>query len=203
MNRSAVGTDSELANGKLELDSPAYIHPTAVLLGNVEIQKGASVFAYSVIRSEAFAVVIGRGTNVQEFSMIHVGDFSGTQIGENCSLSYRCTLRGCTIEDNVLIGISSTVMDGAHIGANSIVAAHSYVEKNAVFEPDSVIAGVPAKVVGRRDCSAVAMVNARLYSVISKNYADGLERLSDAQLKEIADFVGQTMNGENAGGSKA
>ncbi|MEM8918454.1 MAG: gamma carbonic anhydrase family protein [Pseudomonadota bacterium] len=167
------------------LDAPAFIHPSAQLYGKIRIGEAASIFANVVMRSETFEIVIGERTNVQEFAMIHVGDFTPTIIGDDCSITTRSTLRGCTIGDRCLIGINATIMDGAEIGENSIVAGHAMVDKNAKFEANSIIAGVPAKKISERDNSSVTVLNSAIYQAISQNYARGKERLSDEQLAQI------------------
>ena len=104
------------------LNNPAFIHDTALLHGKVTIREGASVWPYVVMRSEIFEIKIGARTNIQDFVMVHVGNRTPTIVGEDCSITHHVTLHGCEIGDRCLIGINSTVMDGAKIGANSIVA---------------------------------------------------------------------------------
>ncbi len=168
------------------LDAPAFIHETALLYGKIAIGGGASIFPYVVMRSEAHEIKIGQRTNIQDFAMIHVGDFTPTIIGDDCSITTRATLRGCTIGDRCLIGINATIMDGAHIGDNSIVAGHAMVDKNAEFDANSIIAGVPAKKIGERDNSNVTRLNSAIYALVSETYAKGEERFSDTQLQQIA-----------------
>ena len=167
------------------LESPAFIHETALLYGKVRLGEGSSVFPFVVMRSEAHEIVIGQRTNIQDFAMIQVGDFTPTVVGDDCSITTRATLRGCTIGDRCLIGVNATVMDGAKIGENSIVAGHAMVDKNAVFEANSIIAGVPAKKIGERDNSGVTRLNSTIYQIVSQNYANGEERFSKDQLKQI------------------
>lgn len=167
------------------LDAPAFIHETALLYGNVSIGRDASIFPYVVMRSEIHEIKIGERTNIQEFAMISVGDYSPTIIGNDCSITTRATLRGCTIGDRCLIGINATIMDGAHIGDNSIVAGHAMVDKNAEFDANSIIAGVPAKKIGERDNSNITRLNAAVYEIVSDTYAKGEERFSDHQIEQI------------------
>jgi carbonic anhydrase/acetyltransferase-like protein (isoleucine patch superfamily) len=87
------------------------------------------------------------------------------------------TLHGCEIGDRCLIGINSTIMDGAKIGANSIVAEHSLVRAGQEFPENSIIAGSPAKLIKVRDCSPGNLMNARMYEVIATGYAEGRDRV--------------------------
>jgi carbonic anhydrase/acetyltransferase-like protein (isoleucine patch superfamily) len=157
----------------------AYIDPTARVYGAVEIGPEASVWPYAVIRAEGFAVRIGRGTNLQDHAMVHVGYNASTIVGDYCSITHRAVLHGCTIGDNCLIGIGATVMEGAVIGANSIVAGHSYVADNTVIPANSIVMGAPAKVVRTRNSFVANRVNAMLYLRNALAYARGDHRAWD------------------------
>ncbi|MEL7128436.1 MAG: gamma carbonic anhydrase family protein [Pseudomonadota bacterium] len=167
------------------LEDLAFLHETALLYGKVTIGSGSSVFPYVVMRAETHHITIGARTNIQDHAMIHVGDFTPTVIGDDCSITTRATLRGCEIGDRTLIGINATIMDGAKIGKNSIVAGHAMVDKGAVFPDNAIIAGVPAKQIGERDNSGTTLLNARIYELISGNYAQGEERISDNQIQQL------------------
>jgi carbonic anhydrase/acetyltransferase-like protein (isoleucine patch superfamily) len=161
----------------IDVAQAAFIHPTAVLHGRITLGPGASVFPYVVMRSEAYEIRIGARTNIQDFVMIHIGNTQPTIVGEDCSITHRVTLHGCEIGDRCLIGIGSTIMDGARIGANSIVAEHSLVRAGQEFPPNSVIAGSPARLIRERDCSEPNLMNARMYQAIARGYAEGRDRL--------------------------
>lgn len=169
----------------VELNNPAYIHATALLYGKVRIEAGVSVFPYVVMRAEMHEIMIGANTNIQDHVIIHIGNETPTIVGENCSITHRVTLHGCEIGDNALIGINATVMDGAKVGANSIVAGHAIVEQGVHFPENAIIAGVPAKQIGERDNSKTTEFNAAFYSVIAGNYKEGIERLSEADIKNL------------------
>lgn len=86
----------------VELDDPAFIHPTALIYGKVLIGKGCSVWPYAVMRAESTKIRIGEYSNIQDFAMIHVGTDEPTRIGANCSITHRATVHGATIGDNCL-----------------------------------------------------------------------------------------------------
>jgi len=167
------------------LDEPAFIHPTALIHGQVRIGKGASVWPYAVFRAEMFEIVVGERTNIQDFVMIHVGNRTPTLIGRECSITHHVTLHGCEIGDCCLIGIGATVMDGARIGANSIVAGHSIVTEGSEFPANSIIAGSPAKLIKSRDNGAANRRNAMFYHLNALNYARGVERLQPSDLEQL------------------
>ncbi len=125
----------------------AWIAPSADLIGNITIGEDSSVWFNCVIRSDVNKVVIGKNTNIQDLSMIHTDTNSQTIIGDNVTIGHKVMLHGCKIEDNCLIGMSATILDGAVIGEGSIVGANSLVTAGKIFPPRSMIMGSPAKVV--------------------------------------------------------
>ncbi|MBL4906177.1 MAG: gamma carbonic anhydrase family protein [Sneathiella sp.] len=145
------------------LDETAYIHPTALIYGKVSIGRGASLWPYSVIRSEVREVVIGEYTNIQDFSMLHIGDNTGTYIGSHCSITHHCTIHGCTIGDNCLIGINSTIMDGCVIGDNCIIAGHTFLKEGTIIPDNSIVMGTPGKVIRTQNNYARCRMNAFMY----------------------------------------
>lgn len=159
------------------LEAPSFVHPTAVLYGQIRTAPGVSVWPYAVMRAEVHEIRIGARTNIQDFVMIHVGIGTPTLVGADCSITHRATLHGCTIGDRSLIGIGATIMDGAVIGANSIVAGHAFVRENDRFPDNAVIAGTPARVIALRDNAPANLANARFYAAIATAYAQGRDRL--------------------------
>jgi carbonic anhydrase/acetyltransferase-like protein (isoleucine patch superfamily) len=169
------------------LNDPAFVHDTAQLFGKLTLGPGSSVWPYVVTRAEMHEIIIGARTNIQDHAMIHVGYSTPTIVGDDCSITHRVVLHGCHIGDRVLIGIGATIMDGAKIGDNSIVAGHSIVTEGSVFPANSIIAGSPAKLVKTRDNSAANLMNARFYHINALNYAQGIERLTEAQLGALGE----------------
>lgn len=167
------------------LNSPAFVHETALLYGSITIGEDASVWPYVVARAEMHDVTVGARTNLQDHVIIHVGYQTPTVIGADCSITHRVVLHGCEIGDRVLIGIGATVMDGAIIGNNSIVAGHSIVTEGSEFPENSIIAGSPAKRVKTVDSSAANLMNARFYFRNAINYRNGIERMSEDDLKYV------------------
>lgn len=125
------------------------------------------------MRAENARIEIGRMTNIQDFTMIHVGATQPTIIGDFCSITHHCTIHGATIGDNCLIGINATIMDGAEIGAGSIVAGGAFVTEGSVFPENSIIMGAPAKLKTERDSSKANRFNAWMYNRNAEFYAQG------------------------------
>lgn len=158
---------------------PAFIHPSALIYGDVEIGVGSSLWPYAVIRAENYKVRIGRYTNIQDFVMIHIGYRHDTIVGDYCSVTHHVNLHGCTIGDRCLIGIGATIMDGCVIGDNCIVAGHAFLKEGTVIPPNSVVMGTPAKVVRTIDSSPANVTNALLYHHNAQAYRRGEHRAWD------------------------
>ena len=163
----------------VEIDADAWIHERALIYGKVRIGPLASVWPNAVIRAELHEVVIGRGTNVQDFVMIHIGYDTPTIIGEMCSITHQATIHGAKLGDRVLVGINATVMDGAVIGDDSIIAGNALVREGATFPPGAIIAGVPARHVATRDNRDANVRNAEFYIANARAYAAGIHRTED------------------------
>ncbi|MCB2100807.1 MAG: gamma carbonic anhydrase family protein [Rhodobacterales bacterium] len=168
------------------LNNPAFIHPSALMYGRVTVDEGASLWPNVVVRAEMHEVRIGRFTNIQDFVMIHVGWHTPTLVGDYCSITHHCTLHGCTIGDNCLIGIGATVMDGCVIGDNCIVAGHAFLKEGTVIPPNSIVMGAPAKVVRARDSFVANRINALMYHHNALAYARGDHRAWTGPAAEAA-----------------
>ncbi|MDR2845028.1 MAG: gamma carbonic anhydrase family protein [Puniceicoccales bacterium] len=125
----------------------AYVAPGATLIGSVTLGPKASVFPGAVLRGDIERIEVGEGSNVQDGAVVHLSDDMPVVIGKYCTIGHRAMIHACTIEDGCLIGMSATVIDGAVIGAGSIVGAHALVTKGTRVPPNSLVMGVPAKVV--------------------------------------------------------
>ncbi len=146
-----------------KIDPSAWIAPSAQIYGAVTIGPDASVWHNAVLRAECERIEIGRMTNLQDFAMVHIAYDNPTIIGEFCSITHHATVHGCTIGDHCLVGIGAVIMDHAVIGAGSIVAGGAFVTERSVFPPHSIIAGIPAKQIGERDCARANRLNAWVY----------------------------------------
>jgi len=123
-----------------------FIAPNATIVGDVEIGDNCSIWFNAVIRGDVHYIKIGNNTNIQDGACIHC-TYEKTKaiIGNNVSIGHNAIVHGCTVEDNVLIGMGSIVMDNAHIGKNSIIAAGAVVLEGTEVPEGSIFAGVPAK----------------------------------------------------------
>ncbi|MBM3490509.1 MAG: gamma carbonic anhydrase family protein [Alphaproteobacteria bacterium] len=163
----------------VDIDTTAYLHDSAQIYGKVRLDAEVSVWPNVVIRAEAREVTIGRCSNLQDFVMIHVGAATDTQIGAYCSIAHRATVHGATLGDQCLVGINATLMDGVVLGENSIVAAHCVVPRNMRVPANSVVAGIPGKVIASRNNWVANRFNALLYARNAAAYRRGEHRAWD------------------------
>lgn len=134
-------------NGKTpKIGKNCFLAETAVIIGDVEIGDNCSVWFNAVIRGDVHYIRIGNNTNIQDGAVIHATyQKSPTNIGNNVTIAHNVTVHGCTLHDNVMIGINAVVLDDAVVESNSIVAAGSVVTKGTRVESGSVYAGIPAR----------------------------------------------------------
>jgi carbonic anhydrase/acetyltransferase-like protein (isoleucine patch superfamily) len=135
-----------LAGATPEADPSAFIAPTAVLSGDVELGADASAFYGVSVRGDSAPIRVGDRTNLQDNAVLHADAGFPCTLGSGVSVGHSAVVHGCTVEDNCLIGMSATVMNGAVIGEGSLVAAGALVLEATEVPPRSLVAGVPAKV---------------------------------------------------------
>ena len=123
-----------------------FIAPNATIVGDVVMGNDCSIWFNAVVRGDVNSIRIGNKVNVQDGAIIHCTfERACTVIGNNVSIGHNAIVHGCVIEDNVLVGMGSIVMDNCRVGTNSIIAAGAVVLANTHIEPGSIYAGVPAK----------------------------------------------------------
>ncbi|GAB4269070.1 MAG: gamma carbonic anhydrase family protein [Opitutales bacterium] len=130
-----------------QVDPSAYIAPSAELLGAVSIGPQSSVWPKCVLRADINTIHIGRASNLQDGTIVHLADDHPTHVGDYVTVGHGAILHGCTIEDACLIGMRATILDGAIIGKNSLIGAHTLVTMHTKIPPGSLVLGSPAKVV--------------------------------------------------------
>ncbi len=129
-----------------EFGSNCFLAPNATVVGDVVMGDSCSVWFNAVVRGDVHSIRIGDKVNVQDGAVIHCTyQKASTTIGNNVSIGHNALVHGCTLEDNVLIGMGAIVMDHAVVKSNSIIAAGAVVLENTVVESGCIYAGVPAK----------------------------------------------------------
>lgn len=130
-----------------KIDSTCFIAQTASVVGKVTLGEYSSVWYSVAIRGDVEPVVIGKGTNIQDNASIHVNEGFGVSIGDNVTIGHNAVVHGCSVGNNCLIGVGSVILDGARIGDNCIIGAGAVVTKNVEIPANSVVMGVPGRVV--------------------------------------------------------
>lgn len=129
-----------------EIPNDCFLAATAVVVGDVSMGNNCSIWFNAVVRGDVHSITMGNQVNVQDNAVIHCTyQKHPTVIGNNVSIGHNAIVHGCTIHDNVLIGMGSIVMDNCVIESNSIIAAGAVVTQNTVVESGSIYAGIPAK----------------------------------------------------------
>jgi carbonic anhydrase/acetyltransferase-like protein (isoleucine patch superfamily) len=152
----------------------AFLADTAVVAGDVELSTGVSVWFGTVIRSERERVSIGADSNIQDLTVVHTDPASPVAVGERVTVGHRCVLHGCTLEDDVLVGMGAVVMNGAHVGRGALIAAGAVVTEGTVIPEMSLAVGVPAKVIDR-PVPEVPRSNVAGYLDLAERYRDAVE----------------------------
>lgn len=129
------------------IDASAYVAPSADVVGDVEVGEGASVWYQCVLRGDIAPIRIGAQTNIQDLTMVHVDVDRPCLIGARVGVGHRAIIHGCEIEDDCLVGMGAIVLSGAVIGSGSLVAAGAVVTEGMEVPPDSLVVGVPARVI--------------------------------------------------------
>ena len=128
------------------VDEGAWVAPNATLVGDVQLAAGASVWYGAVVRGDGAPIRIGNGSNIQDNCVVHVDPGFPVSVGAGVSVGHGAVLHGCTIGDDVLVGMHATVLNGARVGAGSLIAAGALVTEGADIPEGSLVAGVPGKV---------------------------------------------------------
>lgn len=125
----------------------AYLAEDVSVIGDVTVEKNASIWYGTVLRGDVEKIVIGESTSIQDNCVVHCANGKPTRIGKNCVVGHGAILHSCTVEEGCLIGMGATLLDGCKIGRGSVVAAGSVVSPGKVIPPNSMVMGVPGRVV--------------------------------------------------------
>lgn len=156
---------------RLEIHPTAYISPHAYVHGSVSLGADSSVWPMAVIRGDEGVITIGARTNIQDGCILHADPDAYLTIGDGVTLGHGAIVHGCTIEDEVLIGMGALVLNHARIGAGSLVAARALVTEGMVVPPGSIVMGIPGKIKPlREDQLARIRRHAQNYVELKQHY---------------------------------
>jgi carbonic anhydrase/acetyltransferase-like protein (isoleucine patch superfamily) len=151
----------------------AWLAPNATVVGRAHVGERSSIWYAAVVRADLDSVSIGRECNVQDGAVLHTDPGRPLRVGDRVSIGHRAILHGCTVEDDVLVGMGAVIMNGAVIGEGSLIAAGAVVLEGIRIPPGSLVAGVPGKV--RRELTGAeregTKLNAAVYCELAIRHA--------------------------------
>jgi carbonic anhydrase/acetyltransferase-like protein (isoleucine patch superfamily) len=164
----------DLVHHPEKIDPRAFIAPGVIVIGDVIIEAQASLWFGVIVRGDTESIVIGQKTNVQDGCILHVKQGKPCILGRGVTLGHSAIIHGATVEDDVLIGIRATVLNGARIGRGSVVAAGAVIAPGTVIPPRSMVMGIPGKVVRPTGDAEEAMIRntAEHYCAYARAYAE-------------------------------
>jgi carbonic anhydrase/acetyltransferase-like protein (isoleucine patch superfamily) len=167
-----------LGDREPDIHPDAYVHPDAVVIGNVTLAAGTSVWPQAVLRADYGTITVGADTNIQDGTVIHCTMIDPTVIGTGCVVGHAAHIEGSTIGDHCLIASGSVVLNGSVIGAGSVVGAGAVVPFKFEVPPRSMALGVPAKIrQGYEVPEGHLDMNVKMYAANAAYYRDSLRRL--------------------------
>lgn len=162
-----------------QIDPSAWVADTAVLIGKIVLEQDANIWFGATLRGDNEEIRVGRGSNVQENSVLHTDMGYPLTIGANCTIGHKAMLHGCTIGEGSLIGMGATVLNGAKIGKGCLIGAGALITEGKEIPDGSLVMGAPGKVVRQLDGEAQARLlkSAQGYQANARRFAKGLELL--------------------------
>ncbi len=156
-----------------------WVAPTATIIGKVILEEDTSIWFGSVLRGDNEPITIGKGTNIQENCVLHTDMGFPLSVGAGCTVGHKAMLHGCTIGENSLIGMGATILNDVVIGKNCIIGAGALVSEGKVIADNSLVVGMPGKVVRALDDAQVSLLKASSahYVANAKRFASGLKPL--------------------------
>jgi carbonic anhydrase/acetyltransferase-like protein (isoleucine patch superfamily) len=163
-----------------KIAADAFVAATATVIGDVTIEAGASIWYGATLRGDDGPIIVRAGANVQDGSVVHTTPGVTTEIGERATVAHLCMVHGAVLEEEALVGNGCVVLDGARIGARSMVAAMSLVPAGMQVPPGVLVAGVPAQV--KRPIAGTAAedwvkLNPIYYPELGRRHREGTRRI--------------------------
>lgn len=156
-----------------QVSQAAFLAENAAVIGDVTLGRDASVWYGAVVRGDSNSVTVGQGANIQDNAVLHTGSHDPIVIGKNVTIGHSAVVHGCTLGDNVLVGMHATILNGAVVGEGSVIAAGALVTEHAEIPPHSMVMGVPGKVRGAvsPELSAKLPQDAAHYIALARQHA--------------------------------
>ena len=157
-------------------DGKFWIAPGAAVIGKVRLHNNASIWFGAVLRGDNELISVGENSNVQDGCVLHTDMGSPLTIGRNCTIGHKAILHGCMIGDNSLVGMGATILNNAVIGKNCLIGANALIAEGKVIPDNSLVMGMPGKVVRELDADAMARLPKAAASYVRnwQRFAKGL-----------------------------
>jgi carbonic anhydrase/acetyltransferase-like protein (isoleucine patch superfamily) len=166
---------------ELPPENDYWIAPNAVVVGKVKLDRDVGIWFGAVLRGDNELIHIGECSNIQDGCVLHTDMGAPLTVGRNCTIGHRAVLHGCTIGDNTLIGMGSTILNHSRIGRNCLIGAHALIPEGKSIPDNSLVMGAPGKIV--REVSAEMaeglMQSARNYVKNWRRFAAGMRGQSE------------------------
>ena len=152
---------------------PLFVSGNATIIGKVTVGKEVGIWFGAVVRADKDQIVIGDRSNIQDNCVVHTSKGFPVIIGKNVSVGHGAILHGCTIQDNVLIGMGAIVLNGAKIGEGSLIGAGAVITEGMTIPARSVVVGIPARVIKQTSAAQMVLIlnNASSYSELAEEYS--------------------------------
>jgi carbonic anhydrase/acetyltransferase-like protein (isoleucine patch superfamily) len=162
-----------------QIDPTAFVHPDAVIIGDVTVGPESTIWPQAVLRGDHGHIIVGAQTSIQDGTVVHCTADHPTVVGDRCVVGHNAHLEGCTVEDNCLIGSGSVILHRAVIGAGALVGASAMVPNDTQVPPLAMALGVPCRI--REDAVTVGAFNYAVEIYINDGhlYRSQLRRLSE------------------------
>ena len=159
-----------------KLGKNVFIHPSAVVLGDVHLKDYANIWPGAVLRADLNRIVIGRYSNIQDLSVVHLESDRGCFVGDHCVVGHRVILHACTVGDGVLVGMGAIILNGARVGDGALIGAGALVTEGTRVKPESLYLGAPAKFVRKLSKREVRNTVrwAKKYARIAEQHWEGM-----------------------------
>jgi carbonic anhydrase/acetyltransferase-like protein (isoleucine patch superfamily) len=159
------------------IDSEAYVHPDAVIIGDVTVGSESTIWPGAVLRGDYGAITVGTRTSVQDGTVIHAGPNFPTHVGDGCVIGHLAHLEGCRLEDDSLVGSGSVVLHYAVIGHGATVGANAVVPNRMMVPPHALAVGVPAVIRQNKSSIETIQLTAAEYVANGKRFRSSLRRV--------------------------
>ena len=160
-----------------QIHPAAYVHPDAVIIGDVVVGPESSIWPCAVLRGDSNRITVGARTSIQDGCAIHCTPANETRIGDGCVIGHNVHMEGCVVEDGALVGSGAVVLPRARIGAGALVAAGAVVPNDVVVPPRALARGVPVKIVEDAAPQDVIDDSVQQYIRNARMYPEALRRL--------------------------